>query len=246
MKARPLLRTRAWTLVEMLVVIGLVGVLAAFLLPVVNNARKKSHQVQCLQNMRQIAQSLISYTNDHNGITPPAYDEEQGRNWSELLVKWDGSAPSLRNSHNSYGTLSYWKCPENRVQENAPLGSQGGEEMGGYAINGWSKTSLPHDNRFAGNRYANFQSPSKLYMLTEADYYRTEESSTDGTGSIPAGLYTSGVRRTRYVHFGKVNVVYADGHGESLEGPLLGRGRFLGGPSGRASSFSNGEAWYAN
>lgn len=56
---------RAFTLIEMLVVIGLVGLLVAILLPVLAGTRERAKQTQALANVRTVAQTFAAYTNTY-------------------------------------------------------------------------------------------------------------------------------------------------------------------------------------
>jgi prepilin-type N-terminal cleavage/methylation domain-containing protein/prepilin-type processing-associated H-X9-DG protein len=63
-------RARAFTLVELLVVIGIIAVLIAILLPTLSKARKQAQQAQCLSNLRQIGQLNQVYLQTYNGVLP--------------------------------------------------------------------------------------------------------------------------------------------------------------------------------
>src|SRR3954454_17052201 len=65
-----LMRRPAFTLVEMLVVVGLVALLAALLLPSASRAREKARGVHCMSNLRQIAAGFIAYATDNEGYFP--------------------------------------------------------------------------------------------------------------------------------------------------------------------------------
>lgn len=60
----------AFTLVELLVVIGIIGVLVAILLPAMSKARAQANLVTCLSNIRQLGVGMNMYANDNKGSWP--------------------------------------------------------------------------------------------------------------------------------------------------------------------------------
>ena len=70
MKSRRLPLRRAFTLVEMLVVVAIVGVLAAMVLPAVQSTREAARRARCSANLRQIGLAMQNYASANGGLPP--------------------------------------------------------------------------------------------------------------------------------------------------------------------------------
>ncbi|MEA2710977.1 MAG: hypothetical protein QOF78_3578, partial [Phycisphaerales bacterium] len=62
---------RAFSLVELLTVVGIIALLLALLMPALSEARRNAQAVQCASNMRQLTQAMVSYATEFRGKFPP-------------------------------------------------------------------------------------------------------------------------------------------------------------------------------
>lgn len=83
-------RRKGFTLVELLVVIGIIALLISILLPSLNRARETANRVKCGSNMRQIGQAIQLYANENKGNYPrTTYNATVG---TAITGTFDGSS----------------------------------------------------------------------------------------------------------------------------------------------------------
>jgi len=128
----------AFTLLELLVVMAVIGTLAAMALPAMGRVRGHGHRVYCLNNLRQWGLSTQMYVSDHDGLLCPDGSPNPGESstnsgWYIQLPEQMGmeryhDMPWRTNVSASVG-LSTWLCPANRRRSN-------GRNLFHYCLNG--------------------------------------------------------------------------------------------------------------
>jgi len=144
MKLRSIRLRRGFTLVEMLVVLAIIGILAAILLPVFNSAREGARRASCASNLKQLSLGFQMYTRDTNGFYPPI-TPWRGSSWCSLWA--DRIYPYVRSEQvfecpNAEGGEFKAGCPPefNDPGQNPGLTQDGrlARFHGSYTVNAFS------------------------------------------------------------------------------------------------------------
>jgi len=128
---RPRKKSHAFTLIELLTVIAVIGLLAAMLLPALNSAREKGRRVACASNLHQIGLAIQLFSGDSHdeifisqGHTPRVYPFTKNlyggiTNWAQTLIDMGYATPKIfvcpddrgkSDNRTAFGTLSYGIC----------------------------------------------------------------------------------------------------------------------------------------
>ena len=100
-------KARAFTLIELLVVIAIIAILAAILLPALQNARQRGISSSCTSNLKQIASAIQVYATDHNGKWAIYYG---GNDWYFILFR-NKYLPSLSKTNSADARQMLISCP---------------------------------------------------------------------------------------------------------------------------------------
>ena len=121
---------RGFTLVELLVVIGIIALLVSILLPALQSANEQAKKVKCASNLRNIGQSIHMYASDNKGKLP----QHTG---NAVYWLWDlpnRTRDAMLKSGNQRDTLY---CPSNERQNADELWNYGGNNPNGYTVSGY-------------------------------------------------------------------------------------------------------------
>lgn len=98
-------RTKAFTLIELLMVIFIIAILAALLLPVLSKSQQRAQRAFCENNLQQIGLAFHTFANDHNSKFPMAVSANEGGSL-EYVEQGFGSGGNFYTAFRSFQSLS--------------------------------------------------------------------------------------------------------------------------------------------
>ena len=221
-----------FSLIELLVAIGIIAILLAILLPVLSSARREGRRAACLASLGQWSASFQVYLNDNRGRQPPRGDVQSISPtngsplvWFELLANprefsrrlfcpeaTDDSNGIPASSFNAWGPDAFWN----------PGGNVRGPYYGSYGFNAWlyddPTSALPGWIHLPSKDSANIP---LIFDCARLEIYVFDTDAPLGFASKATGsggwLQLAAVER----HRGAPNVGFADGHAETVPLPRL-------------------------
>lgn len=209
MKPSPDRRRAGFTLIEMLVVVGIIGLLMALLLPALGRAQAKAREVECQNNLKQLALGFQAYTVSRMGRTP----------LEDASVQWMGQIdPFVGTSHRSKVRM----CPVARRAGSASATQRGTRDTfwratlsgrayeGGLSIN---KAFYPSGSATSDTPYFFDMSDadSRSPLFVDGTWYETALV----TGATWPSNYSTDQSNNNFIldrHRRAINMSFADGH----------------------------------
>lgn len=198
----------AFTLVELLVVISIIGLLMGLLLPAMNRARAQAHRVVCLSNMRQIGIALQGYTSDNGDRLPPSscHTADPNLYWLRVLTRYTRETLLFRCPADKTKLFIDWNIPVDNQPKTARWSS--------FALNALLDPLCPFNNgRY--NYVTAIRHPQSCIFTLESpmswlnyDHAHPEqwESTEQAKGQVDWNR-----------HKNCSNYLFVDGHAENLK-----------------------------
>jgi prepilin-type N-terminal cleavage/methylation domain-containing protein len=209
-----------FTLVELLVVIGIIALLISILMPALAAARAQANRLACATNVRTLAQVALQYAHDNKGYIPRnyAHNDPPFPSWVDLLARsmkrmlpsapvggvytaaYDVSAGPL------YALTPWLQCPV------FPNDAQGVD----YVINGWGK-NMPGGGRSPLLKVTSLRRSGEIALFLDGNQNRPTNNFMRHDVWQPSHLPKGGDVRVLddQRHRGLLNIACIDGHVET-------------------------------
>jgi prepilin-type N-terminal cleavage/methylation domain-containing protein/prepilin-type processing-associated H-X9-DG protein len=212
-----------FTLVELLVVLGIIAILLAILLPSVSGSRQRAVATKCASNVRQSVQTLHLYANDNNGKFPPYFNinDPSGLSWCDYLRPYTVNlkANDTSNKGRRWDPTSIFNCPAVKVDKNFKV-----NPLAPYGVDYASTIGYTFAVTASRWRYARSKVPAASEVIMVGDMNVTDDdrmSTADGyrietAANVDSWQLSGNGGQVAARHEDKANMAFVDAHVEPM------------------------------
>jgi prepilin-type N-terminal cleavage/methylation domain-containing protein/prepilin-type processing-associated H-X9-DG protein len=229
-------KTRAFTLVELLVTIAIIAIFVALIGGALSAARGRADAAKCMGNLRQLVAANLTYAAENGGQFCPAQEQSN-------LVRWHGVRDGLLKEFDpTKGPLAPYLGADRRAKLCPAIGrvlkgeKSFEEGTGGYGYNAAYIGGIPGDP-FTPARISVLQSPARVIMFADTAFprptglqeyaYAEPFQWEDYRGRLRGSLDPS----VHFRHSDCANVGWCDGHVTAEHFTKIGKRNSYGGDS---------------
>lgn len=197
---------KIFTLLELLIVVAIIGILAALLLPALSAARDRARCIKCLSNLKQLGLLASSYVNNYDEYFPPAYYNNHSANGMHWDTDTDGN-PGIMYDGDSNAAIQ--QCPGFYGVSNST-----NDEYTGYNYN----TSYLGSDTATPTKLKLIKHPSNCAIFGDGETRIAGETGANKFMRAPTdnAVVPSKEGAQGFRHQNKTNICWVDGHASTL------------------------------
>lgn len=212
-------RSHAFSLIEILVVIGIIALLVGILFPTLASAREAANRTKCLSNMRQIMVAFTMYLNENGGRFPrPSQNAVQTpEDWLHFQTGRDPEQGAIAKYINKPFSHALFRCPSDDIDTHRSYAFNGIPVVYrySYTVNEAICRILWHGPTL---RIGQVRNPAEKILLVDESSTTIDDGcwawqpSMGGGANVMSNRHDRKSERSTDPRFGRGNVAFVDGH----------------------------------